>query len=44
MLSSDDGARVIEKMHGRYFDKNKILASVVSEEQLAKKFGLALFS
>ena len=43
MLSSDDGARVIEKMHGRYFDKNKILASVVSEEQLAKKFGLAPF-
>jgi len=37
MLSPAEGARVVEVMHGRYFAKNKILASTVPEETLDKK-------
>ena len=40
MLANAEAARVLELMHGRYFAKNKILASYVPEDQLDKKFKL----
>lgn len=40
MLANAEAARVLELMHGRYFAKNKILASHTSEEALDKKFKL----
>ena len=41
MLGVPEAARVAEVMHGRYFAKQKILASSVPEEQLDKKFKLS---
>jgi len=38
MLANAEAARVLELMHGRYFAKNKILASYVPEDQLDRKF------
>ena len=43
MLSDQQAERVVEVMHGRYFDKNKVLASFVAEDQLDKKFSIAKF-
>ena len=41
MLANAEASRVVEVMHGRYFAKNKILASYVPEAELDKKFKLA---
>ena len=38
MLANSEAARVIEVMHGRYFAKQKILASTIDEPTLDKKF------
>ena len=35
-----DAARVVELMHGRYFARNKLLASTVPEPDFDKKFKL----
>ena len=40
MLADSEAARVLEVMHGRYFAKNKILASYVDEPTVDKKFKL----
>lgn len=40
MLSNVEAGRVLEVMHGRYFAKQKILASTVEESTLDKKFKL----
>ena len=40
MLANAEAARVLEVMHGRYFAKNKILASLIDEATLDKKFKL----
>ncbi len=40
MLSAPEAARVIEVMHGRFFAKNKILATATPEDVLDKKFKL----
>ena len=44
MLANAEAARVIELMDGRYFAKQKIIASHVPEPQLDKKFKIARFS
>ena len=41
MLANSEAMRVLEVMHGRYFAKNKILAAIVSEQTVDKKFNLA---
>ena len=44
MLANSEAARVIELMHGRYFAKQKILASTVEETTLDKKFKLGRYA
>ena len=44
MLANSEAARVIELMHGRYFAKQKILASLIDEVALDKKFKLGAFA
>ena len=41
MLANSEAARVIEVMHGRFFAKQKILASSIDEPTLDKKFKIA---
>ena len=41
MIANSEAARVIEVMDGRYFAKNKIIAAVVAEDVLDKKFKLS---
>ena len=43
MLAANEAARLIEVMHGRFFAKNKILASHVPEDTIDKKFKLAKY-
>lgn len=40
MLANGEAARVIEVMHGRFFARNKIIASNVEEAILDRKFKL----
>ena len=44
MLANSEAARVIELMHGRYFAKQKIIASLIDEVTLDKKFKLGAFA
>ena len=43
MLANAEAVRVLELMDGRYFAKQKILASYIPEEQLNKKFKIRSF-
>ena len=40
MLTNGEAARLIEVMHGRYFARNKIIASSIEEPTIDKKFKL----
>ena len=40
MLSPTEASRLVELMNGRYFAKNKIIATRTAEDQFDKKFKL----